>query len=103
MFKIIFNNKSTLKIEDYINSYKLYYFEAYKDSGIWSHKEIIERYIEEGDSRLDEIYETIQNKLSSEIISYSNNEIVIRWRTKILLVQFSEAWDTRTIIDLDIR
>jgi len=53
--------------------------------------------------RYHEIADAIQEKLSDMIISYTENETIIRWRTKILIVNFSEKDNTRTVTDLDIR
>ena len=103
MYKILFNKKSLSQTNNYVKNYRSYHENVYQDSWIWSEDIIIDSYRKESIFRYDEILDTILNKLSTSVISYPNNKVVIRWRSKILLVSFIEKWDMRTIIDIEIR
>jgi len=45
----------------------------------------------------------ISDKLSNPVISYSEQQTIIRWKSKILLVSFRDENETRNITDLEIR
>lgn len=103
MYKITFTGKALDEIDKYSKSYKNYYKKLYEDSWIWAEKQIKDAYVKESIFRYDEIVENISLKLSASIVTYPNNQAIIRWRSKILLVSFKDRWDTRTITDLKIR
>ncbi|MDA9129385.1 hypothetical protein N9J72_02835 [Candidatus Gracilibacteria bacterium] len=103
MYNIIFNSKVRERIIQYTNRYLDYYFELYQDSGIWSHDSIIQGYENESLKRYKEIFDTLENTLSNTVITYPNNQAIIRWRSKILIVSFRDSGDTRIITDLEIR
>lgn len=103
MYKVIITGKGIQKIQKYISKYREYYQELYLDSWIWSEDMIIEKYFEEAENRYKEIRNLLEFQLSKPLPSYPNNEAIIHWRTKILLVSFREENDTRIITDIDIR
>lgn len=103
MPKVIFSIKATKTLKQYSDNYLNYYEELYSDSWIWSQETIIDWYIRESIQRYNEIADTIELKLEQDIVSYSGSEVVIRWRTKILLVTFKDEWNSRTITDIEIR
>jgi len=103
MFRVKFSDASTHSIQKYVDNYLNYFEELYSDSGIWSHKKIIEWYINESLQRYNEIANIIEEKLERDIISYLKNSVIINWRSKILFVTFIEKWKTRIITDIEIR
>lgn len=103
MHKIIFHKTALTKVDLFIESYRTYHENVYQDSWIWSEDVIIDSYMKESIFRYDEILEIVSNKLSNPVVSFTMNQSVIRWRTKILLVSFEDNWDTRTITDIEIR
>ena len=103
MYKIQINQRVIEKIKNYTENYRVFFEEAYKDSWIWSEDTIIESYIKESDNRYFEIKNLLKEKLEQSIISYLHKTTIIKWRSKILLVSFSEKWNTKTITDIEIR
>lgn len=103
MFKVNILSKPISQIQKYIKSYRIYHEELYQDSWIWGEEEILRNYEIEAWNRYIEIKTLLQTQLSHSIVSYSNDETIIRWRSKILLVSFKEKWDTRTITHIEIR
>lgn len=103
MLKVNFSSKATKSLKQYSDNYLNYYEDLYSDSWIWSQDKIIDWYILESIQRYNEIVDSIEAKLGEDIVSYNDNEVIIRWRSKILLVSFKDAWDTRIITDIEIR
>ena len=103
MFKVIFSKKTLEKIDIYISAYRQYHEEIYQDSWIRSERQIIDGYAEESKYRYFEMLEILERNMSENIISYPNNQAIIRWRSKILLVSFTTTQDTRIITDIEIR
>lgn len=103
MYKIIFHKIALTKVDIFIESYRTHHEKVYKDSWIWSEDVIIDSYMKESIFRYDEILEIITRKLSNPVVSFTMNQSVIRWRTKIILVTFKDDWNSRTITDIEIR
>ncbi len=103
MKKIIFKWNALEKVNIYSENYSNYYEELYQDSWLWNENQIIEWYREEWKRRQSSIFKTIANHLQNEIITFPNNEALIRWRTKIIIVKFFDDGDLRVVEDLDIR
>jgi hypothetical protein len=45
----------------------------------------------------------IESTVSNDIISYTQSETHIRWKSKILLIQFRDKEDVRIIEKIEIR
>lgn len=103
MFKVYLEPQAYHKIDSYIISYSNYFERLFQDSWVWEESTIISNYCIESEERYFQILKALELKLSNPIISYSNNEAIIKWRSKILLVSFREKWDTRTITHIEIR
>ena len=104
MFKVAFSSASLEKINQYIDSYTSYYEDTFMDCWIWSEIKIINTYKREGVFRYHEILEIINKKFGSSLpSSYQDNEVVIKWRSKKLLVSFTENQGTRIITKLEIK
>jgi len=103
MYKVNVTKRVIEKIQKYIKSYRWYHEDLYLDSGVWNEELIIDGYFQEAKNRYKEIRFTLENKISQAIPSYLNNQAIIRWRSKILVVSFRERDDTRIITDLEIR
>lgn len=103
MFKVILNKNTIKKLQSYSKNYRNYFEEIYSDTWIWNEDTIIESYLKESIFRYEEIKTKIISRLSDSIITRKNNQAIIRWRSKILIISFQDSWDTRTITDLEIR
>jgi len=103
MYKILFHTKASGSIKLYTDLYRNYYKELFIDTEIWSVEQIVDGYNQESRKRYQEIADIIEQTLSNPIISYSKNETLIKWKSKILLVSFQEKGDTRIITDISIR
>lgn len=103
MYRVNIAKRAIEKIQKYITNYRWYHEELYLDSGVWNEELIIDGYFQEAKNRYKEIRFILEDKLSQDIPSYPNNQAIIRWRTKILVVSFREKGDTRIITDLEIR
>ncbi len=103
MYKIKVSLKALQKIQLYTDNYRSFFEETYQDSWVCGEDVIIEWYIKESKSRYKEIKDTLKHKLEQSVISHPNNQAIIRWRSKILLVSFSTTQDTRIITDIEIR
>lgn len=103
MLKIQISVRSLKKIERYLEKYSSFYEWMYSDTWIINESAIRETYEQEAISRFYEIEKLLKDKLSHWIITYQNNESIIRWRSKILIVSFKDIWDSRIITDLEIR
>ena len=103
MPKVIFENTALEGINQYIERYTLYFEELYSDTGLWWEREIIENYKKEGYARYDAIIDMIESTVSNDIVSYTQSETHIRWKSKILLVQFRDKEDVRIIEKIEIR
>jgi len=103
MYNIVFSKKVESSIKSYTDTYREYFEKLYEDSWIWSHKKIVDWYKSEALNRYIEIMDIIESTLSHSIVSYSKNETIIKWRSRILLISFSDLWDIRTINSLEIR
>ena len=103
MYNIVFSKKVESSIKSYTDTYREYFEKLYEVSWIWSHKKIVDWYKSEALNRYIEIMDIIESTLSHSIVSYSKNETIIKWRSRILLISFSDLWDIRTINSLEIR
>jgi hypothetical protein len=103
MYKILFTEGAYHKIDMYSLQYRKYFEELYGDTWIWNERTILDNYTLEAEERYFQIVDTISEKLSNSHISFKDNETLIKWRSKILLVSFIDSKDTRIITDLDIR
>lgn len=104
MYKVEISKKAIWKIDTYIARYVRYYDEMFSDSWILNENQIIQMYIEESRVRYQEIKQILQDKLSNPHISYIKNTVVLRWRSKVLIVSFEDSNNfVRRIIDLEIR
>ncbi|MBS9775321.1 hypothetical protein KGV52_01250 [Candidatus Gracilibacteria bacterium] len=103
MKHIILTRKVLSVVQRYADNFTKYYADFYADSGLWMEKQIIYSYEQEANKRYDEIIFTIQNHLSNDIISYPNNIAKIKWKSRTLIVTFSEEENIRIIEDLVIR
>lgn len=102
-FKILFTWKVKNRINNYAYNYSNYYKKLFEDSFIWSEDEIIRKYEEDADLRVKEIYQKIISKLQDNLIVYPDNIVLIKWRSKYLIVTFYDENDNRIISDLEIR
>ncbi len=101
---VLFRRKAKLRIQRYADNYKNYYQNLYQDGGIFWEEQILDYYEKESKKRHREIVKTIEKLLSNSIISYQNNETFIRWKSKIIIIKFSDLDDeTRVVEDLEIR
>jgi hypothetical protein len=105
MHNIVLSTQAIDAIATYITSYRTYYSDLYRDSGIWWEDIIIENYFQESLSRKAEILKFLERRLSGETVLWRtpNNTLFIWWRSKILFVEWTETDDTRTITHLSIR
>ena len=103
MYNVVFDPLAYIWIDRYIVEYTRYYENLYSDTGIWSEDEIIDSYCREGYARYDEIVDTITHTLENDIISYMKNETLLRWRTRVIIVKFSDEWSQRVVTDIEIR
>lgn len=103
MYKILISPDAINTIKEYSTKYRSYFENIYLDSWIWSQDKIIDWYKAESVTRYKEIRTVIKKHLENNIVSYVNNEAILKWRSKILLVSFIEQWNTRIITDIEIR
>ncbi len=103
MYKVVFDVRALLGVDQYIEQYTKYYEHLYSDSGIWSEDQIIEQYRLEWYARYDEIIDTITMTLQTDVVSYMQDKTLIRWRTKVILLSFQDIWDLRRVIEIEIR
>ena len=64
---------------------------------------ILSSYRDESKNRRQEILDLIEENLSNELITYLVNTTIVRWRSKILLINFEDEGDTRIVTHLEIR
>ena len=103
MLKVIFTKKAYEQIDIYTEKYRSYHRDLYKDSWIWNEEKIIDNYFEDSREKYFQIVDEIVKRLENPVISYTDNEAIIKWRTKILIVNFKDEWETRIITDISIR
>jgi len=103
MFKVTFTENAYQGIDMYVYRYRSYFENLYKDTGVWEENTIIDNYIIESEERYFQIVDTIAKVLQDDIITYTQNETLIKWRSKILLVFFQEKENTRIITGISIR
>lgn len=103
MYKVVYTAESLRAIDTYIMQYTSYFEQLYSDSGIWSVDQIIEQYRREWYARYDEIIDVITHTLQSNITTYMQNQTIIRWRSKVILVSWEDDGDSRIITSLEIR
>ena len=103
MYRVFFTSEAYTQVDNYVLNYRKYFGELYQDTGVWEEDKIINNYIVESEERYFQILDTVYLTLEKSLPSYPNNQAIIRWRSKILLVSFRETDDTRIIIDIEIR
>ena len=103
MLKVSFRKSALNSVDIYVKWYRSYHEDLYQDSWIWDEQKIIDLYADESVERYDQILDTITDRLENPVISYTDNEAIIKWRTKILIVNFKDDWDARIITDISIR
>ncbi len=103
MKKIILSKKALSKIEAYVRNYSKYYEELYQDCWVWNEKQIIEWYKIEWENRFESIFETIVNNLSDDFVSYANNQAIMIWKTKIIVVKFRDKDNIRYIENINLK
>lgn len=101
--KVIYSIKAKLVLLEYSEKYKKYYNELFKDSWIWSQNVILEKYNFDAKLRIEEIVDLIEEKLSDDLIKYSDNIAKIKWRSRTLIIKFTDIWEERKINYLEIK
>jgi len=99
---IIIKPWATQSIQNYITRYGFYYQDLYEDSGLWNEDMIISWYIDEARNRYHEIHDIISTTLQNNIIVYLDNIAIIKWRSKMLQVQFVDEWNDRIVLSINI-
>lgn len=103
MYKIRLTESALQNIKEYSSNYRKYYEELYQDTGLWWEDIIIQNYISEAENRYREIRVSLVSKLANSMIVYPDNQTIIRWRSKVILVSWEDDGDTRVITSLEIR
>lgn len=103
MYKVVFTESSYISINRYIELYRSYFRDLYRDSGIWQEQKIIDSYITESQYRYDAIIDTITHKLENNLVHHQNQKFVIFWKSKIIVVSYKEDTHTRIVTDIEIR
>lgn len=107
MYRVYFDEIIYEYLSWYFRLYRQYYQNLYQDSWLWSEDIIIKWYNDESQNRKKEILDLLENCLSEEKVFWKTpfNTIVIKWRTKYLIVEWSEdnTSKKRTVNSLDIR
>lgn len=101
-YNVLFSKRTRSSINSYIEYYKSYYRELFKDSWIWSENTIIEKYIFDSKIKTEEIYDLITKKLSDNFIKYPENIALIKWKSRTIKIYFYDKWENRFISDLQI-
>lgn len=107
MYRVFLSTETIEYLSTYFDKYRDYYEKIYQDSWIWSENQIIDSYYNESKMRKQEIFDLLKNTLKEEKVLWKtpSNTIVIKWRTKYLIVEWSEDdISKKRIIDkVDIR
>ena len=68
MKQVLLQDSAVRSIEIYIEQYWLYYYERFHDTGIFGLDEILARYWDESIERKDDIRNTLEKRLSPDIV-----------------------------------
>ncbi len=92
MYKVLLTKKSIAYLSNYFKKYREYYEKLYQDSWLWWEELIIDWYNKEAQKRKQEILKLLKDVLWEEKILWKTqfNNIVIKWRTKYLIIEWIE-------------
>jgi hypothetical protein len=68
MKQVLLQDNAVRSIEIYIEQYWLYYYERFHDTGLFGLDEILVRYWDESIERKDDIRNTLEKRLSPDIV-----------------------------------
>jgi hypothetical protein len=105
MPKIILSPGSQSSIIRYLQLYRNYFTELYTDTGIFSEDQILQYYEEQATQREREILKCIQEKLTPIHVfgKTPQNSILVHWRSKVIIISWTDLGDIRTVESVIIR
>lgn len=92
MKTVLFQDNCIESVDRYIDRYEEYFFDLFTDTGIFNEETIRENYVREAKNRRDDIFHSIIQRLSPDIVlgRTPENKLFLPWRSKVLLIAWKD-------------
>lgn len=105
MPSVKFSAAAAAAVDSYSETYRAHFENAFSDTGIWSERQIVERYSAEATTRGDEIFDAVAQRLTvGRVIGRTPDKcVVIPWRSRYIFASWEDGRGFRIVTDLEIR